>query len=111
MTAVVALDDEEAAIVRKVLAAHLPSGARAFIFGSRATGCARPYSDLDLALAWDRPLSFDVLGQIAEALSESDLPYKVDIVDLATVEPAFRERIKASCVPFEIGRSDSDTRT
>jgi hypothetical protein len=47
---------------------------------------------LDLALAWDRPLSFDILGQIAEALSESDLPYKVDIVDLATTEPAFRER-------------------
>jgi hypothetical protein len=48
-------------------------------------------------------LSFDILGQIAEALSESDLPYKVDIVDLATTEPAFRERIRSSCVPFEIG--------
>jgi hypothetical protein len=43
-----------------------------------------------------------MLGQIAEALSESDLPYKVDVIDLATVEPAFRERIRSSCVPFEI---------
>ncbi len=103
MTDSVALGDEEAAIVRNVLAAHLPKGAQAFIFGSRAVGGARPYSDLDLALAWDKPLSFDVLGQIAEALSESDLPYKVDIVDLTTIEPAFRERIRSNCVPFEIG--------
>jgi predicted nucleotidyltransferase len=103
MNAAFALGDDEAAIVRRVLAAHLPKGAQAFIFGSRAVGGAGPYSDLDLALAGDRPLSFDILGQIAEALSESDLPYKVDIVDLATTEPAFRERIRSSCVPFEIG--------
>jgi predicted nucleotidyltransferase len=53
-----------------VLAVHLPKGAEVFIFGSRAVGGARPYSDLDPALAWNAPLSFDVLGRIAEALSE-----------------------------------------
>jgi hypothetical protein len=52
-------------------------GARAFVFGSRAHGVARPYSNLDLALKWTRPLGLDLLGQIAEALSESDLPYRV----------------------------------
>ena len=57
-----------------VLRAHLPPGARAYVFGSRAHGGARRYSDLDLALEWDRPLGLDMIGQIAEALSESDLP-------------------------------------
>jgi hypothetical protein len=52
----------------------------------------------DLALEWDGPLGFDVLGMIAEALSESDLHYKVDIVDLALVDPAFRARILNDCV-------------
>jgi hypothetical protein len=42
----------------------------------------------------------DRLGAIAEALSESDIPYKVDIVDLATVEPWFQARIAECCVPF-----------
>jgi hypothetical protein len=44
----------------------------------------------------------DRLGAIAEALSESDIPYKVDLVDLATVEPWFRARIAESGVPFAI---------
>jgi type I restriction enzyme S subunit len=91
---------EHTAILRRVLCQHMPSGARAFVFGSRAHGAARRYSDLDLALEWDRPLGLALIGRIAEALSESDLPYKVDIVDLATVEPAFRARITAAGVPL-----------
>jgi predicted nucleotidyltransferase len=100
MTAALDIRPEHAAIVRGVLCRHLPSGARAFVFGSRAHGGARRYSDLDLALEWDRPLGLALIGQIAEALSESDLPYTVDIVDIATVEPAFRARIMAAAVPL-----------
>ena len=48
-------------------------------------------------------LDLDVLIEIAEALSESDLPYKVDIVDLATVDPSFRGRIVADCVALPLG--------
>jgi predicted nucleotidyltransferase len=104
MTATLDMRQEHAAIVRHILWQYLPAGARAFVFGSRAHGAARPYSDLDLALEWTRPLGLDLLGQIAEALSESDLPYRVDIVDLTTVDPAFRARIAADCIPLPIGR-------
>jgi predicted nucleotidyltransferase len=98
MTTALDLCEGHAAIVRAVLCAHLPQGARAYVFGSRAHGGARQYSDLDLALEWDRPLGLDTIGQIAEALSESDLPFKVDIVDLSLVDPAFRARIAADCI-------------
>ncbi len=77
------------------------TGARAYVFGSRAHGGARRYSDLDLALEWVQPLGLDVLGEIAEALSLSDIPYKVDIVDLSTADPGFRARIVARCIPFD----------
>jgi len=100
MTAGLHMRDEHAGMVLAVLRAYLPKGARACVFGSRAHGGARQYSDLDLALEWDKPLGFDILGQLAEALSESDLPYKVDIVDLAIVDPAFRRRILSHCVPL-----------
>jgi predicted nucleotidyltransferase len=100
MTAVLDIRDDHAAIVRDVLRQHLPPGARAYVFGSRARGGARRYSDLDLALEWDRALEFDVISEIAEALSESDLPYKVDIVDLSIIEPSFRARIVADCIPL-----------
>ena len=102
MTATLDIRDDHAAILRRVLRQHLPAGARAFVFGSRAHGGARRYSDLDLALEWDRPLGLDLIGRIAEALSESDLPYKVDIVDLATVDPAFRTRIATECVALPV---------
>ena len=92
---------DHVAIVRDVLRKHLPEGARALVFGSRAHGGARRYSDLDLALEWERPLGLRIIGAIAEALSESDLPYKVDIVDVLTVDPGFRARIAADCIPFD----------
>jgi predicted nucleotidyltransferase len=98
MTATLDIRDDHAAILRRILRDHLPAGARAFVFGSRAHGGARQYSDLDLALEWDRPLGLDLMSQIAEALSESDLPYKVDIVDLALVDPAFRAHIEADSI-------------
>ena len=102
MTAVVDLREEHAATLRAVLTAYLPPGARAYVFGSRAHGGARQYSDLDVALEWERPVGFDILGRVAEALSDSDLPFKVDIVDLATVEPAFKARISRGWIPFEL---------
>jgi uncharacterized protein len=101
MTATLDIRDDHARIVRSILQTHLPKGARASVFGSRARGGARQYSDLDLAFEWDRPLGLDLLGRIAEALSESDLPYKVDIVDLLTTDPAFRARIAEECIPFD----------
>ena len=101
MTATTDMRVEHAAIVREVLRAHLPPGARAYVFASRAHGGARRYSDLDLALEWERPLGLRLIGEIAEALSESDLPYKVDIVDLLTVDPGFRARIVADCAAFD----------
>jgi len=80
----------------------LPAGVCVAVFGSRAHGGARRYSDLDLALEWHRPLGLVLLSELAEALSESDLPFKVDIVDLATVTPGFRARIAADAVPLTL---------
>jgi len=102
VTAALDMRADHLEIVCDVLRGHLPNGARACVFGSRAQGGARPYSDLDLALEWDQPLGLDVIGAIAEALSESDLPYKVDIVDLALVEPSFRRRVAENCVSLPI---------
>lgn len=102
MTATLDIRDPELAILQDVLREQLPKGVRAFVFGSRAHGGARQYSDLDLALTWDRPLGLDLMASIAEALSESDLPYKVDIVDLSTVDQSFRDRIVRQSVSLPL---------
>ena len=73
-------------------------------FGSRATGRAKPYSDLDLALISDRPLPLDLSARLAEAFSESNLPWKVDLVDWATADDAFRGIIRSQRVVVQSAR-------
>jgi hypothetical protein len=50
---------------------------------------------LDLAIITDRPLTPDVRSALAEDFSESDLPWKVDVVDWATTSEAFPSRDRA----------------
>lgn len=102
MTGAIDLTQAELAIVAAILRSHLPPGTRAWVFGSRATASARRYSDLDLALEGEQPLGGDVLGDITEALSESDLPYKVDVIDLLSVAPAFRAMIEPDMVALPL---------
>ena len=90
-----ALTPDECRIVREVLAAHLPAGARVWVFGSRASGRARRHSDLDLAIDAGRRLSLDETAILAEAFCESDLPFRVDLVDWQAIGDGFRRRIAA----------------
>jgi predicted nucleotidyltransferase len=80
---------EELRIVRDILCKHVPER-EVWAFGSRVRGTARRYSDLDLAIITDTPLSFDVSGAMKEDFSESDLPFRVDILDWAVTQANFR---------------------
>lgn len=63
-------------------------------FGSRVQGGARPYSHLDLAIITASPLGLAGMAALTEAFSESDLPWKVDLVDWATTAQSFRRAIR-----------------
>jgi len=89
------LTADERRIVLEVLRAHLPPGIQVWVFGSRATGRARRYSDLDLAIDAGRPLTLDDGAELAESFSDSELPYRVDIVDWHAIDDRFREIIAA----------------
>lgn len=93
-------------IVRRILRRHVPAH-EVWAFGSRATGTAKPYSDLDLAVIGDRPLPLAVSAALAEAFSQSDLPWKVDIVDWATTDAPFRRIIEEGRVVVQRGRREA----
>ena len=80
-------------VVREILRKHVPDR-EVVAFGSRATGTAKKYSDLDLAILGDEPLSLDTIASIGEGFGESDLPFKVDVVDWARADEAFRAIIR-----------------
>jgi type I restriction enzyme S subunit len=84
---------EQWGIVHGILHAHVPHWP-VWAFGSRATWKAKPYSDLDLAVITREPMSLSHGAALAEAFSESNLPWKVDVVDWAATSPAFRRIIE-----------------
>lgn len=79
-------------IVTAILGTELPDR-EVWAFGSRARQRAKPFSDLDLAVIGTQPLSLDVSGRLQEAFSQSDLPFKVDVVDWVTTTDVFRRII------------------
>lgn len=54
-------------------------------FGSRAKRTAQDTSDLDLAVIGEIPLDFRTLAALRDAFSESNIPYKADVVDWSTI--------------------------
>lgn len=91
---------EQWEIVRNILRAHVPR-LPVWAFGSRATWKAKPYSDLDLAVITREPMSLSDRASLVEAFSESDLPWKVDVVDWATTSPTFRGIIERDRVVLQ----------
>lgn len=84
-------------IVRSILQTHVPQF-EVWAFGSRAQWTAKPYSDLDLAVISTAPLSLAVSAALADAFAESDLPWRVDVVDWATTSASFRKIIERNKV-------------
>jgi type I restriction enzyme, S subunit len=80
-------------IVRQIIQKHVPNRT-VWVFGSRAKGTAKKYSDLDLCILGHTPLTLSEMASLADAFSESDLPYRVDVVDWATSSDAFRTIIE-----------------
>jgi uncharacterized protein len=68
-----------------------PDDYRVFIFGSRAAGKSDRYSDYDIGIQGKRTLPSETKILIEEALEESELPYKVDIVDFSLVSNEFKK--------------------
>lgn len=67
---------------------------RVVVFGSRATGQAKKYSDLDVALIGHNPVSNRVMAYLSEALDNSSLPYTVDIIDFNKASPRLQSQIQ-----------------
>ena len=88
------------ATVHAILAEHVPE-CEVRAFGSRATWNAKDYSDLDLAVVGDGPLDWRVLGRLKEALEESNLPMRVDVLDWHTISESFKKVIERDYVVLQ----------
>ncbi|MCH4092082.1 nucleotidyltransferase family protein [Acetobacter sp.] len=92
MTDRIDITPAERAIVLRILNEIVPDR-EVRVFGSRVTGKAKPFSDLDLAIMGDEPLPLETQVRLEEAFSESDLPWKVDVLDWSQVDAGFRNTL------------------
>lgn len=63
---------------------------KVFLFGSRTTNKYKRYSDVDIGILGNKPIG-NAYYKIINKIEESDIPYKVDIVDFALVDEKFKE--------------------
>lgn len=96
----ISLTEHELSVVRAILLAHLPGCVSVHVFGSRAHGHPKAWSDLDLMLEAPTPLPLSLVAKLVEAFEESELPWKVDLVDRKSVSDAFGKLIDQSKVAF-----------
>ncbi len=80
-------------IVRSILKNLVPD-ALIMVFGSRINGTSRDISDLDLAIDLGRKMSIMETGTLKEAFQESNLPFRVDVIDWHRTSPQFQAIIK-----------------
>jgi predicted nucleotidyltransferase len=74
--------------------------ARVFLFGSMALGNTHNASDIDIAIDPGEPLPSNLIAEIADALEESDIIRRVDLVDLSKASAALRLRVEKEGIPW-----------
>lgn len=94
-----ALTATQAHAVRAIVDRVVP-GAEVHVFGSRATGRARPFSDLDLLFVQPARLTWLQRADLRDLFEASELPFRVDVVEADALEGKMAERVNSESVPL-----------
>ncbi|MBN8537640.1 MAG: nucleotidyltransferase domain-containing protein [Deltaproteobacteria bacterium] len=89
------IDPKHLEIIKGILGPHLNF---TYVFGSRAKGTAKKYSDLDLVIK--TTIDKTSLRKIQDHFEESDLPYKVDLIIWSETDDTFKNHIEKDLIKF-----------
>lgn len=92
-------------VVRAILSKNVPDY-EVWVFGSRVGKAPKKHSDLDLVIKTEFPLPVKTIALLRDAFSESNLPFRVDIVDWSRISNDFKKIISEK---FEVIWKKSDT--
>jgi len=87
----ICVSEYEMKIITDILRSHISNG-EVRAFGSRYKWTSKDYSDLDIAVVQYDKKSMPImkLATIREAFEESELPYRVDVLDYWGISNEFR---------------------
>ncbi|GMO56927.1 MAG: nucleotidyltransferase domain-containing protein [Rickettsiales bacterium] len=86
------LENKYLDMVNNILVQNLKDKPEIFVYGSRAKGTQKQYSDLDIAI--NQKIDNNVLYKLKDDFSESMLPIFVDILIIPNTEQYFLDLIK-----------------
>lgn len=87
--------------IKKIIFKHLsPKEYRVFVYGSRATGRDRKWSDYDIGIMGKEETPQAVLANLSEELENSDIPVNVDVVDFHHVSDRFKNLALYKIIPW-----------
>lgn len=93
------LDEKTVGEIKDILFRFInPKKVKAFIFGSRALGNARKFSDVDIGLRGKSEIPLGIKSAMEEAFEESDIPFTVDVVNFSSVSDRFAEVAKQKII-------------
>ena len=84
---------EQLKTIQKILNQHVPD-CEVRAFGSRVTGTAKDYSDLDLAIVGKTKLPDKILYALKDDFEESDIPFRVDVLDWNAISKEFQKVVE-----------------
>jgi len=86
------LTQQQLEIVKNILHEYVPD-AEVRAFGSRVTNKVKAYSDLDLVVLPSTKLDLKILYRLRDAFEESELPFRVDVLDWYRITDSFKKII------------------
>ncbi|MFZ2226213.1 MAG: nucleotidyltransferase domain-containing protein [Candidatus Moraniibacteriota bacterium] len=85
------LEEKYIAKIKELFSHQLEKGERVFVFGSSVEGTK--FNDVDLAIVSERKEIDKTISKIKDALDESSLPYRFDVININNTKDPFRERV------------------
>jgi predicted nucleotidyltransferase len=82
-------------IIKRIINRYIPNS-EIKIFGSRANNSSNNNSDIDIAIISNKKIDLKTLAKIKMAFEESDIPYRVDIIDYMSASENFKKIIDSS---------------
>ncbi len=86
------IDEQTQKKIVAIINAIVPE-ASIYLFGSRARGSYRKYSDIDIALEEKNSIDFVTVGELNSLFEASNIIYKIQVLDINAVSAQMRENI------------------
>ena len=93
------IKEDKLKIIR-ILNALFP-GVKIYLYGSRARGTHREWSDIDLALDMGQAIERWQMGEARRIFTESSIMYKIELVDLNAISSEFKGTIEKDFVVWQ----------